>query len=196
MAVNLLWPAYVRLAYHSTYGAHEQIVATREWSPTPLVPLNVLGSYTNWAGVPCDGEEMIQDLVDAMSAFNPATTVYDTAVIYTLATPESPAIPRASKNLATVGTQATPGWTKATQRAWIFRDTEWQIAKLYQLDTGTTNNWDPTTSLTGNVPAQTLVGAYTSLNWAWASRNGERPNTFMKATIKLNDKLRKEYNMA
>ena len=195
MAVNRLWPGYVLLGYHSANGVHDQIIPTREWSATPLVPLNALGSYTNWSGFPCDGQEMVEDMVSVLSAFNPASTIYDSAVIYTLDTPESPAIPRASMGLAVAGSSATPGWTKATQRAWIFRDTEWQIAKIYQLDTGTDNNWNATTDITGIAPAIAVVGAFTSLSWAWSSRNGERPVTFMKATVKLNDKLRREYGM-
>lgn len=195
MAENRLFPAYVRLSYHSAQGAHEQLVPTRAWSPTPLVPLNLGGSYTNWSGFPCDGQTMVEELVGNMSPFNPASTVYDTATIYTLDTPESPAIPRASWSLAIVGSNATPGWSKATQRAWIFRDSEWQICKLYQLDTATDDNWDATTDITGIAPALALTGSFTSVSWAWASRNGERPTTFMKALVKLNDKLRREYNM-
>lgn len=195
MAENRLFPAYVLLKYHSANGAHDQIIPTREWSPTPLVPLADLGSYLNWGGVPCDGEAMVTDMVNVLSAFNPPTTIYDSATVYTLDTPESPAIPRASHGYAVAGTMASPGWIKATQRAWIFRDTEWSIAKIYQLDTGTDNNWNATTDITGNAPALAVVGAFTNVNWAWASRNGERPVTFMKATLKLNDKLRREYGM-
>lgn len=195
MAENALWPGYVLLRYHSAYGAHVQIVPTREWSATPLVPLNELGSYTNWSGFPCDGQEMVEDLVDTLSAFNPATVIYDTATVYTLDTPESPAIPRATLAMGTVGTNAVPGWTKAVQRVWVLRDTEWSIVKLYQLDTSSNNNWDALSNIAGNAPALAVVGAITSLSWAWASRNGERPANFTKVTLKLNDKLRREYGM-
>lgn len=196
MAINLLWPAYVLLNFHSANGTHGQTIPTREWSPTPLVPLNKGGSYTNWSGLPCDGQTMVEEMATNLSAFNPATTVYDHATIYTLATPESPAIPRAGWALSIAGSNATPGWSKAVQRAWIFRDTAWKICKLYQLDTGSADTWNAVTDITGNAPALAIVGAFTNLSWAWSSRFGERPNTFMKATVKLNDELRKQYNMA
>lgn len=195
MAENALFPAYTLLRYHSAYSAHTQIIPTREWSATPLVPLNELGSFTNWSGFPCDGQEMVEDLVNALQAFNPASVVYDTATIYTLATVDSPAIPRATHALGIVGTEGTPGWTKAVQRCWVLRDTEWALSKIYQLDTSSNNAWDAESDITGNAEALAVVGAITSLSWAWASRNGERPSTFTKVTLKLNDKLRREYGM-
>jgi hypothetical protein len=138
---------------------------------------------------------MVEEIVGNMAAFNPATTVYDHATVYTLDDPESPAIPQAGISLSIVGAAATPGWTRAVQRCWVFRDTEWQVAKLYQLDTASTNDFDAVSDITGVAAALALTGSFTSTSWAWASRNGERPATFMKATLKLNDKLRREYGM-
>lgn len=195
MAVNSLFPAFIKLAYHSAYGAHSGLLAVREWSSTPLVPLNALGSFTNWAGFPCDGQEMVEDLTAALAAWNPATVVYDSATLYTMDSETAPAIPRAVLPLAVVGTNGTPGWSKATMRTWFFRDEEWSPVKIVQMDGASANNFDPTTDITGNVPAETLVGAFTSTSWAWASRNGLRPKTFHKTIVDLNDKSRAEYGM-
>jgi hypothetical protein len=196
MAENRLWPAYGVIAYHSADGTHNATVPTLEWFPTPLVPGNHLGSYLNHAAITCDGEAMWGELLSNLKAFNPATTVFDSVTIYTLETPESPAIPRATHVFNIAGTNATGGWSKAAQRCWIFRDTEWQVLKLYQLDTATDDSWDAVAGDGGIAAAAAVAGTITSSSWAFASRNGERPQTLMRITVKLNDKLRQEYGMA
>lgn len=195
MAENALFPAYVLLRYHSAYGAHTAVYPTREWLAGPVVPGNDLGSYENWAGIPCDGQEMVEDLVDALAAFYPASVIVDSATVYTLATPESPAIPRATHALGTAGTETDPGWSKAVQLSWQIRDTAWGLSKIVMLDAVSNNQWDVTSDISGSAESLALVGALTSTSWAWSSRLGNRPATFTKLTKKLNDKLRREYGM-
>lgn len=196
MAVHSLFPAYVLFNYHSAWGAHTQIVPTKEWFEAPLVPGNVLGNYQNWSSVPCDGEEMIDELVLRLSAFNVAGTIYDTATIYTKASETAPAIPRATKALGVAGTLVSTNWSKAVMQTFIMRDTAYNLFKLVQLDAPIGSGWDAVSNISGSAAALALTGAVSALGWAWASRAGLRPANFQKITYKLNDKLREEYGMS
>lgn len=195
MTVHSLFPAFVKINYHSAFGAHAQILSVREWNPVPLVPLNDLGSFTNWLGLPVDGEEMIDEYVLKLKEFYLASTVIDTATIYTMDTETSPAIPRASMALGVPGVEVSTNWSKAVQHQYILRDTAYNMAKLILLDAPIGTSWDPVTTLTGSAEAAALVGVLTSSAWAFSSKANLQITTFQKITYKLNDKLRKEYNM-
>lgn len=195
MTVHSYYPAFVQLNYHSPAGAHTQRFSTKEWNSVPLVPGNGLGSYNNWLGLPVDGEEMVLELVDKLQAFNIPGTVYDNAVVYTLASVDAPAIPRATLNLGIPGTSASVLWWKAVMQTWVMRDTEYNMAKIVQLDCPQRDSWEPLSDLSSSVPAQELVGVFTSDAWAWSSKANLKIATFQKITYKLSDTLRKEYNM-
>lgn len=194
MAEGSLFPAFVKFDYHTAYGVHSAIVPTRAWNPVPLVPLNVLGSYENWSSLPCDGEEMIEGLATVLAEFLPATGGYDVATVYTKDSPTAPARPRASKAIAIVGSNASTAWSKAVQQTFVFRDTEFNIAKLVILDVPTAS-FNPLSDISGSPEALAVVGAFTSSSWAWQSRKEFRPSTFVRLTYTLNEKLRQEYNM-
>lgn len=193
MTPGTLSPAYVVLNYHSAYGQHKATLGTKEWYPTSLT--GHLGSYENWNGIPCDAEAMIQEYADNMMAFYPTTAGTDSAEIWTKDTPTSPAYPRIAYTITSPGTDATAGWSKASQAQWILRGTDFSIMKLVFLDYINHGNWDALTDLSGSVPAQDVVGAVVSDNWAWMTRKDAQPISFVKITYKLNDKLREEYGM-
>ncbi len=195
MAENALFPAYIQFVYHSLLGLHTRIIPTREWNSVPLVPGGALGSYTNWLGFPADGEEMVDEMVEKLAAFAIPSQVIDTATVFTLDTPESPARPRATKSYGTPGTSVNTDFWQAREQTFIFRDTEFAIAKLVLLDCPWNNSGFPLFDISGSTPATDLTGALMSTAWAWASRNGEQVNSFVKITYNINQKLRDEYRM-
>jgi len=194
MAENSLYPGFIKFDYHSVYGAHSQIVPTTAWNSVPLVPGNALGSYTNWSSAPCDGELMAIDLATALNAFLPATGGYDTATVYTLDTETSPARPRATLALGLTGTNVSTAWSKAASQTFVARDSEFSLGKIVQLDVPTAS-FDPLVDLSGSAPAQEVFDTWSALGWAWATRNGLRPESFVRLVYDLNDKLRREYDM-
>jgi hypothetical protein len=195
VAPNSLYPAFVRLDYHSIWGAHVAIIPTRQWFPTSIT--GVLGSFENWASVPIDAEVMINELVDVLVPFHLTTTIFDTATVYTMASPTAPAIPQNAAALGQVGTTTNTSHAKATQNCFVFRSTTNGKLKIYLLDAPTI----------GGAFAKVLPGAWNSVmldlfttlalpNNAWAARDGGKPNNAMSCTSTLNEKLRKEYGMA
>lgn len=195
MTVHSLFPAYGQIAYHSAYGAHTAIIPTKEWFSSPLVPGNVLGNYTNWSSVPCDGEEMWDDYVDTFLEFFPSTTLVDTVTIYTKATEDAPAIPRALKAYGQAGTDATAAWSKAVQKTWTMRDTDFNIVKAVMLDCLAVGGFDKITDISGSAESLAFFGALSSSAWAFASRAGFRPNSLQSVATDINDELRKQYGM-
>jgi hypothetical protein len=194
MAENSQFPGFIKFNYHSAFGAHTQEICTREWNPVPLVPGNALGSYTNWLGVPCDGQVMVLEYVSKWKPFRLPSSVVDIATVYTMDTETSPPRPRASLAIGDVGSSASTDWSKATQLNYSFRDTEYSIFRLVHLDIPT-GDFNPLTDISGSPATIALVGVFTSDAWAWSSRNGQKPQTFLKVVYDLNDKLRKEYGM-
>lgn len=189
-------PAYGILNYHSVDGSHTATFPTREWNPVPLVPGNLLGSYTNWLGLPADGEEMWNELVDKWKVFAKPSMIIDSIIVYTKDGASAPAIPRASKAYGTVGTSAATTWSKATESTWMMRDSAYNVFKIVQLDTPwPAGGLEPLTSLAGNADAEALVGVFTSDAWAFQSRANLKPTTFQKITYNLNKKLRREYGL-
>jgi len=195
MAENALFPAYVLFSYHSPWGIHTRIIPSREWNNVPLVPGNLLGSYTNWLGFPCDGEEMVDEMVTNTADMYPSNVVLDTATIFTLETSESPARPRGIKAYGQAGTATSTDPQKAREITLIMRDTEFAISKLVLLDCPWGGTGDPLSDISGSAETEALVGSLMSTAWAWASRNGENVNSFVKATYNINQRLRHEYRM-
>jgi hypothetical protein len=196
MAEHALFPAYGDVRYHSAFGVHHALVPTREWFSSPLIPGNTLGQYQNWSSAPCDGEEMWNEFVDKWKPFFTSTVFLDSITIYTKATPEAQAIPRAVKAYGTAGTNAGVGWYKAVERTWVMRDTEFFIAKSVMLDANSGNNFDRVADISGSAESEAYFGALSALGWAYQSRAGFRIATFQSLTTGLNDKLRKQYGQA
>lgn len=193
MAENGLYPGYVLLASHSAYGKHNNILPTSEWSPTAIT--GNLGSWQGWNSVPIDGEAMVTNLVNALAAAFLSTYVFDTATVYTIATPGGPAIPRKSIALAIPGTSTLTGPAKATMQTWIFRDASYNLSKLVFLDSPVPATFEPTTNFSGGTVAA-IVAEWTGAGNAWSSRAGLRPELPQKITYTMNEKLRREYGMA
>lgn len=193
MTVGTLAPAYVVINYHSIYGTHKATIGTKEWFPSNIS--GGLGSYESWNGNPIDAEEMIQAYVDAWMAFYPTNAAVDGVEIWTKADADSPAYVRRTAALSTPGTDATPPWTKAIEQQWIFRADDFSIMKFVWLDAPAPDSWDSLKDLTGNVPAIAVYDAIVNSDAAWMSRKNGQPQTFIKVTYKLNDKLREEYDM-
>lgn len=195
MTVHLPSPTKLVVRSHSVYGNHTAGFYAREWNPVPLVPGNLLGSFTNWLSLPVDGEEMADELVEKLTPFYPTSYFIDSVQIVTYDPDTQIAIPRAIKAYATPGTETDVGWSKATMQNYILRDSEYNMAKIVLLDVVNTNQWNPVTDISGSAEATALVGVFTSDAWAFSSKADLKITTFQKITYKLSDELRKRYDM-
>lgn len=193
MAVHGLFPAFMLVRYHSIYGAHTQILPTREWNP--LAGTNGYGGYEAWDSSERDAEDMVTDFLAATTLLQSDEIDYDDVIIYTLATPTSPAIPRKVIPLVAVtGQDGTPGYFKGVQFTFTFFDTEFNKSKLVLLDASSNNDFTKRTSLAAmSADEGGVVTEWTLDTNAWASRAGFRPSSALSLTKTINDKLRKSY---
>ena len=188
-------PAALVIRGHSPYGAHTSYYWTKEWNPVPLVPGNLLGSYTNWLSLPVDGEEMADELVSKLAPFYHATYTIDSAQVVTIDPLDPIQIPRAIKAYGTPGTEVDAGLDKATQIMFMLRDTAYNMAKVMLLDCVISGNFLPLTDISGSAESVALVGVFTSDAWAFTSKADLKIASFQKVTYKHNDALRKKYDM-
>jgi len=190
---NSLYPAFVRINYHSVFGPHTMTIPTLPWDPSGGTPAS--GEFDVWDGSPIEADVMINNLVDLLAPFFSADNIFDDYIIYTLENPEADADPRYSAALATLGTNGAPGWEKATQNTWSFRTTSFGAFKLVLLDSATADNFDRITDVTGITPAVNLIAEITDVANGWSGRDGTRPAQFSQIAVTLNEKLRRSYRM-
>jgi hypothetical protein len=189
---NSLYPAYVKLDYHSAYGLHSAILPTRAWSPGSP---GSSGTFDSWNSTPVVAATMIAAMVDLIKPFYLATAGFDLYTIYTLEDEFSPAHPRFSDELTDVGTSTETEWAKAVQTTFSMRTDLFGIAKLVLLDAPAAGGFDRITSFGASPEAQAIVDEFADPDNAWAGRDGGRIDNLIKITYTLNEKLRKEYRM-
>lgn len=184
-----LYPAAVKISYHSAYAPHVQWVPTKAWNAGAG-----LGSFDVWGGGTIDAEDMIDEFILNQAAFFPNTVSFDTAEIFTFSAPGSPAFPRGGKALTQVGTSALSGNTKAVQATWTIKCTDASIFKIVQLDMQNGNSFEKVTfpALAG-VAADFYDILIADTN-GWQSRAGGQPDLFLQVSFTLNEKLRKQYH--
>lgn len=168
---------------------------TLGWLPTSIT--GAMGSYVNWAGVPVDAEDMVDNLVTSLALQFPATTTMNLATIYTQAGALGPAVPVAIKALSVVGSNAVGGPDKATQATLNFRTVGIHPAKLVYLDVPIgTSNFNKVRPAGFSAAIADNVDVLTSDNWAWSGRDDTQIKTAISLTITLNERLRREYKQA
>lgn len=194
MAINSLYPAFVRINYTSAYGVHTMTV--------PSVPAVVdITKPTGWAfnlrgaAAPVDVELAVNDFVNLLRPFYKAAVKFTDFTVFTMDTPTSPPLPRFSATLSQTGSSVAPGWDKATQLTMTWRTDEFGMFKLVMLDYNTGNDFSKLVDLS-LAPNLEALSDYVTANVSWlAGRDGGRPNTFLQAASTLNEKLRRSYKL-
>lgn len=138
---------------------------------------------------------MVENFIDIIAPFYPASYTFDGYTIYTMDTPTSPAIPRVQTALAVVGTNGTPGNTKAVQATWTWKTTLGGIFKVVNLDMGNNNSFERVTLSGLGAAGLALVAEVQSDGNGWAGRDGGQPTFFLQVSYTMNEKLRRAYRM-
>lgn len=187
-----LYPAFVRLFYHTAFGQHVQTVPTKQWFA--VGGTNGFGSYLNWEDDEVDAQDMIDALVDELKDFQPTTGIYDSATIYTMTSETADPRPRFSIPLAVTGTAVTAD-VPASQATLSARTTDFGVAKLEWFDATPSTDFLPVRTLPGSGQPLDLWNVWSSTDWAWSGRDGFRPATFMQVSYTLNEALRRSYRL-
>jgi hypothetical protein len=194
MTQHSLFPAYLKIGYHSAFGVHTMTIPTRAWNSVGIT--GDVGNFINWEDVPVDGEEMIDDLIAALAAGFEDTTIFDSATVYTFESEDSPPRPQGGKALAVAGSEAIPGTTKAVQNQLTMFDTSFNTFKLVALDAASYDVWNKRGPLALHTWETAVVAILTDTANGWSSRANLRPNIVRSAISKMNDELRKQYGMS
>lgn len=195
MAENSLSPASAVISYHSLYGAHKMTVPTTTWFPTPLT--GTIGSYVDHDGDPIDAEAMWTDYCTLLKVFCKPSTVFDNVTIYTMATAESPNIPRAAAALGIVGTSAAPGFSQAQSATFNFKTSGNGNFRIVLLDQPFgSDGFNAVFPAAFGADVLALENFVCGRNTAITGRDDTIPAVLRKITYDLNDKLQKVYKMS
>lgn len=194
MAQNSLFPAFVRIDYTSAYGPHSMTIPA-----VPVEPTTVGGSIYQFilrgAALPAQVDSAVEDFVDVIKGYFPATVTFIAYTLFTMADPEATPTPVESGQLNIAGTAGGTTWSKAVQNTITWRTDEFGIFKLVLLDSISNNNFD---KITAPAEGGTLeaISDYVTADVTWiAGRDGGRPNVFLQQATTLNEKLRRSYRM-
>jgi hypothetical protein len=197
MAEHSLSPSSLIAEYTTAFGHHKMTIPTLVWLPTNI-GAGVLGSYLAWDGVTnVSADDMVDNLLNLLAAFVPATTTFDLVTIYNQATSTSDNIPARSKTLAIVGTSGASGFSEAQSTTFNFKTTANGDAKLVLLDTPVGSSGFVALHPAGfTTPVTDLAAEFEGTLRAWSGRDDARPNVLRKVTYDLNEKLQKAYKMS
>jgi hypothetical protein len=191
---NARGPYYIIINSHSAFAPHSALIQTNTW--TNAVSSGGQGQFLNHLGVGVDAVDMVEALVDVLVPFYPTDYVFDNWTVYHQPADPGPSYPQAGSFFTSkVGTDATPGWSKATMATLWWKTVTFGDFKLVLLDFGSNDDFNKTSTLTaGRMLNLHLVVVDDS--WGWCGRDNQRPATFKSSTVKLSDELRKVYRMA
>lgn len=190
---NSPYPCALKFEYTSEFAPHTALIPTRLITNPSAAPID--WTMTNWDGDAISVKDMIDDFLTEWVKRFPSSVEFNTVTPFVWATPTSDPIPGQSYAVNEPGTATAGGTNKATQETLSFRDTEGAIVKIVSLDFDAGGGFNRVTN-TGSIGIGELVELFTSEEWGWSSRNGQRPATFIARTATLNEKLRRSYRMA
>jgi hypothetical protein len=195
MTISTLYPAFVQTVYSSAYAAsHILNLGLRDWQGGVDTGVE-LGLSTSWNEGNANVLTDLQDLFDVLITQWPATVSILRSTVFTIEEPGGVARPRASyTHTALVGTDATPGVTKAVQKTFTMYDTLFNHVRIQLMDAASNDNWAKQTDWSAS-PASDLIAVFGDADRAFASRKGHRPNVGISIINKFNDKLRHSYGM-
>lgn len=190
---NNLYPSYVMIQYHSSYGNHTMTLPTLRWTSTGLGLPGVFETHDT-LGKPAD--EMVEELVALFRPLYSDSVIFDTYTIFDIPTLSLPIVanPVFQDSLALAGTDATPeGVDKAVQYTIGYRTTLYGRSQIVLLDKPAGNTWGNVT--VPDAATIAISAEFTSDTNGWAGRDGGRPYTFTNISISMNKRLRRKYGM-
>lgn len=191
MALDGLYPSFVRIHYTSEFAPHVQTIPTRQWTGDAGSP----GTYLAWDGVTTvNADEMVEAMITAELANNPDTTTFTYYEIFDVPVIDEPPVWKFAKFLSgQVGTLVATGQAAAVQYTMSFKCADGQRIQIINLDTPVGNVWG---NINGLSPRDADIAAeLTNTTNAWQGRQGGQPITFTNITVSMNKKLRREYHM-
>ncbi len=191
MPTDKLFPAFVKIDYHSAFGAHVMTLCTRELATTGI---GDPGSYEAWDFSTIAADVMIENFIDLFAAAIPAAMTVDAYTIYKVPTIGAPPQPVYTSPYVTVGSAAgLTGQAKAVQVTIGFKTELFGDARIVVLDRPVNGSFGSFTDPGAEFAA--LGAEFMAATNAWAGRDNARPAALTNASITLNKRLRRKYDM-
>lgn len=190
-----LYPSFVVITYSTAFGIHTMSLPTRAWDP--VAGSFASGSFPAWDDdSPVEADTMIQELLTTLAEFVPTNTNFGRYTIYTMATPTSIPLPRYTAAIDIDGTAAPNSLYEASQLTFHFKTEDFNESKLVLLDAVQPDGFNKILNPLSFADVPAVATNWTSVDNAWAGRDGTRPGTIYSITCDLNDRLRRAYKDA
>jgi len=192
MAPGSLYPAFIKVEYHSEYAPHVQILPVNQIVSTS-------GAVNTWTlqdamGDPANLVTHLTTLLTEFAKRFPSTVHFDAWTLFSVPTLTSDPQYVGGATLDIDGSATAGGWDKATQETLSFRDSEGDIFKLVGMDVDAGGGFDRVTDAT-SIGIGALVTELTADTSPWRSRKDSQITSFIARTATLNEKLRRSYRM-
>lgn len=188
-------PFFVQLKYISGVNPHIMQFSIDDYvAPSGSFDF---GQINDRSSVLLDADLAINAYVDILKAFYTDGTTFVNWTLFSKPTPADIPVP-VMGNVITTGTgAATPGFAEeATQQTINYRTTLFNGMKIVLLDYNEDVSFSKIQVVPGSGPLHDLDAYLHDNACIVTGRDGAFAGTFVSATKKLNDKLRKEYRQA
>lgn len=188
MTPNFLGPYWGQINY-TGYTPHTMTLPIKGWNPGPLQ-----GDCDIWSGGTISALSMFTDFATVLLPLFNADTSFNNFIIFKQLLPADDPQPVASANFSgLIGTNTSATWAFAVERIFLARSTAFGLCKLDLLDAVSNNSFTPIIS--PGTDDQALLTEWMSPSKGWSARDNFKPDTFLKITCNLNQKLRKELRL-
>jgi hypothetical protein len=184
-----LYPAFIKVNYHSLFGNHTMTIPTLPWSDTPNV--GGAGSLPQWDSGMIDVYDMMSTYVDLLGDIMPDTIMFDDFIVFKYDDPDGLPHPVAGKALGIPGLLSEDS-VRAASATLNFRTTSFHPFKVVLLDTVPAADFRDTLPADFSVGQQALVDFLLGNDHGIAGRDGNQPYQAISITYNINDKLKQQ----
>lgn len=188
-------PFFVQLKYISGVNPHIMQFSVKDW--TPPASSHIYGDFETKGGAPLDADIAVNAYVDILKAFWTSGTTFVNWTLFSKPTPADIPVPVMGNVVTTgVGTHTGGFAEEATQQTINYRTTAFNLLKIILLDYDEDVSFSKIQVVPGSGPLFDLDAYLHDADCVVVGRDGNFAGSFISATKKLNDKLRKEYRQA
>lgn len=188
-------PYFIQLKYVSGANPHIMQYSVGDW--TPPFGLFLTGTVTGKDGNQYDLGGAVDAYVDKLKAFWTNGTTFINWLLFKKLLPTDIPVPVMGGNVTTGTGTATAGFAEeATQQTINYRTLDFNLMKIVLLDYNEDVSFSKILVVPGSGPLFDLDAYLHSAGCTVRGRDGAFAGSFVSATKKLNDKLRKEYRQA
>lgn len=193
MTIYTLYPAFVKIFYHTTLLNHVASLPVLGWNEP--VGGHDYGTFDAHDFSSPDADDVVQEYATVIQPIFSEDVILDSYIIYTMATPTSKPAPRVSNAITLTGTNTDNTWFKANQVTMSTRTSDFNKAKFTLLDVPVTGNYGKTASLPGSGIYHDWYGVIIDPTRPWCGRDRNPITSFVSITTTLNEKLRRAYRL-